>query len=159
MSLDAILNNYTINYDPSPGGRETLKPFEQNKRTPAQFKYKRRAGESSEHVRILCLIFQIMMSCWYLNMIFQLIQSLNSAGTPADSIFKRGWVATDSPADSVFKQRRPFFSKPMENQWNSIVDAMMSYLYLHMIFKLMHGFWHYIIMMLSNFALAYQYSS
>ena len=33
----------------------------------------------------------------------------------------------------------------------SLINAMMSYLYLHMIFKLMHGFWHYIIMMLFKF--------
>ena len=80
MSLDAILNNYTINYDPSPGGRETLIPFEQKNRTPAQFKYKRRAGESSEHVRILCLIFSNNDELLVFEHDF-----------PADSIFKLGW--------------------------------------------------------------------
>ena len=76
-----MLHNYTINYDPSPGGRETLKPFKQKKRAPAQFKYKRRAGESSEHVRILCLIFQTMTSGL---LVFE-------HDFPADSIFKLGW--------------------------------------------------------------------
>ena len=86
MSLDAVLNNYTINYDPSPGGRETLKPFEQKKRTPAQFKYKQRAGESSEHVKGQENLQSIVLD--FSNNDELLVFEHDF---PADSIFKLGW--------------------------------------------------------------------
>ena len=94
MSLDAILNIYTINYDPSLGGRQTLKPFEQKKQDTCTIQVQAKGRRIFRAREDIVLEFSNNEEFLVFEHIFQLIQSLNSAGTPADSIFKRGWVTS-----------------------------------------------------------------